>query len=186
MTRAERNRLTNAVVYFVKNTKSVGKIKLFKLMYLLDFEHYRQTGRSVTGLDYQAWKFGPVPVRLMEEWEDFPDDLAELVHIKPERVFNHVRQNVVLNEGTTFDDADFTPRQLGIMEQLSHQYADTLSPEMIDVTHAQNGAWEQVWRNGEGGFEPIPYALALPADAGHREELLDAALEAESFQRIFG
>ncbi|MBV5275047.1 MAG: DUF4065 domain-containing protein [Lamprocystis purpurea] len=29
---------------------------------MLDFEDFRQTGRSVTGLDYQVWKFGPVPV----------------------------------------------------------------------------------------------------------------------------
>jgi hypothetical protein len=28
---------------------------------VVDFTHFRETGRSVTGLDYQAWKMGPVP-----------------------------------------------------------------------------------------------------------------------------
>jgi hypothetical protein len=50
----ERNKLINAIVYFAQNTQHLGKTKLFKLLYLLDFEHFRQTGRSVTGLDYYA------------------------------------------------------------------------------------------------------------------------------------
>ena len=60
----EREKMINAIIYFANHTRHLGKIKLFKLLYLLDFEHFRQTGRSVTGLDYRAWKFGPVPVAL--------------------------------------------------------------------------------------------------------------------------
>ena len=48
----DRDKLINAIVFFAKNTKYCGKIKLIKLLYLLDFEHFRQTGRSVTGMDY--------------------------------------------------------------------------------------------------------------------------------------
>ena len=55
MANTARNRLVNAIVFFADNTKFCGKIKLFKLLYLLDFEHFRQTGKSVTGGDYQAW-----------------------------------------------------------------------------------------------------------------------------------
>jgi len=54
-------RLVQAIVYFAHHTRSLGKVKLFKLLYLLDFEHFRQTGRSVTGQEYRAWKMGPVP-----------------------------------------------------------------------------------------------------------------------------
>lgn len=55
----EREKLINAIIFFANHTKHLGKIKLFKLLYLLDFEHFRQTGQNVTGLDYRAWKFGP-------------------------------------------------------------------------------------------------------------------------------
>jgi len=64
-----RQKLIHAVVFFASNTKYCGKVKLFKLLYLLDFGHFRQTGRSVTGLDYLAWKFGPVPLALAQEWD---------------------------------------------------------------------------------------------------------------------
>ena len=70
-----REKLIQAIVYFASRTKYCGKIKLFKLLYLFDFEHFQQTGKSVTGFEYQAWKFGPVPVDLMEEWEELGGDL---------------------------------------------------------------------------------------------------------------
>jgi uncharacterized phage-associated protein len=80
----EREKLINAIIFFANNTKHLGKIKLFKLLYLLDFEHFRQTGRSVTGLDYRAWKFGPVPIDLYQEWDEPEQDLADAISIQPE------------------------------------------------------------------------------------------------------
>ena len=46
----QREKLLNAIVFFVTRTKNCNTIKLFKLLNFLDFEHYRQTGESVTGL----------------------------------------------------------------------------------------------------------------------------------------
>lgn len=179
--KVNRDRLINVIVFFARNTKYCGKIKLFKLLYMLDFEHFRQTGKSVTGFDYQAWKFGPVPVSLMEEWEQPSADMSSAVHIVEEQVIDYVRQTVKVNEGVEFDDEDFTPRQLRIMNALTEQFRETRSPTMIDVTHAQNGAWDKVWRNGEGAREEIPYALAVPDDAPERETLLEIAKEQQMY-----
>ena len=43
-----RDKLINAILFFAERTRALGKIKLFKLLYLLDFEHFRKTGRPVT------------------------------------------------------------------------------------------------------------------------------------------
>ena len=76
----EREKLINAIIYFVNNTKTCGLVKLFKLLSFLDFEHFRQTGRSVTGLDYFAWPWGPVPRDLFFEIKGQPkEDLARAV-----------------------------------------------------------------------------------------------------------
>ena len=53
-----REKLINAIIFFLQNTKYCGKTKLFKLLYLLDFMHFRATGRSVTGMKYYAWGHG--------------------------------------------------------------------------------------------------------------------------------
>jgi len=75
---------------FRRQYPEFGKTKLFKLLYLLDFHHFRETGRSVTGLEYRAWKHGPVPfddshftkreLRLMQELaERHRDDMTPLL-----------------------------------------------------------------------------------------------------------
>ena len=90
-----REKLINVIVFFASNTEHCGKVKLFKLLYLFDFVHFRQTGRSVTGLDYRAWKMGPVPLELMQEWEDLEADLAKAIDIVPEPVIDFIRERVV-------------------------------------------------------------------------------------------
>ena len=49
-----RDKLINSILFFAEHTRALGKIKLFKLLYLLDFEHFRKTGRPVTGMEYRA------------------------------------------------------------------------------------------------------------------------------------
>src|SRR6218665_889637 len=68
----EREKLIQAIVFFAQKTKHPHTMKLFKLLNFLDFEHFRQTGRSVTVLDYAAWDMGPVPPKLWKELSDGP------------------------------------------------------------------------------------------------------------------
>jgi uncharacterized phage-associated protein len=70
MTNIERRRekLRNAVLFFVKSDKTVGLTKLMKLLFYLDFRLYRETGEPLTGETYEAWNFGPVPA---DVWRAF-------------------------------------------------------------------------------------------------------------------
>ena len=174
----ERKKLINSIIYFAHHTKHVGKIKLFKLLYLLDFEHFRMTGRGVTGLNYHAWKYGPVPVALDQEWEEPEADLAAAITIQPERIIDYVRETVAPQ--AAFDDSYFSKRELRIMEHLANQYRDELSYKMIDVTHAENGAWAKVWNAGQGFDQRIDYTLAIADNDPHREAILEAAREHEA------
>jgi uncharacterized phage-associated protein len=177
-----RQKLINAIIFFASNTQFCGKIKLFKLLYLMDFEHFSQTGKSITGFEYEAWKFGPVPTDLMEEWEEFDQDLAQSIHIVEEKVFDYERQSVKVNDGVVFNDDPFTPRQIRIMQSLADKYNKTYSPQMIDVTHEQNGAWDKVWQNGLGSKKVIPYTLVLPDEAANRAELINIGARQRMYQ----
>lgn len=171
----EREKLIQAIVYFANHVKYCGKIKLIKLLYLLDFEHFRQTGRSVTGMDYRAWKMGPVPFSLYREWDAPEPDLATAIDVVPEKVFDHTLELVVPK--VDFDDSHFTKRELRIMGDLAARFRDSLSKPMIDVTHAELGPWETIWDGGRGNGERIPYPLALAMDDPHREAILASARE---------
>lgn len=128
-----REKLIQAIVYLAHNTRALGKIKLFKLLYLLDFEHFRQTGRSITGMEYRAWKMGPVPIELMQEWDELELDLADAITIQPTKVIDYERYEVKAN--IAFDPSFFSKRELSLMDQVATRYRDTLSEKMIDVTH---------------------------------------------------
>jgi len=176
-----RDKLINAILYFAEHTRGLGKIKLFKLLYLLDFEHFRQTGRPVTGMEYRAWKMGPVPAELVQIWDDLDADLAEAIEVRPEKVYDYVRENVVPKR--RFNDTHFTPRELRILGELAARYVEDLSEKLIDVTHDENGAWASVWQGGAGSDQVIGYRLGLAEDDPNREAVLQAAAEYEAIER---
>lgn len=176
-----RDKLINSILYFAERTRGLGKIKLFKLLYLLDFEHFRQTGRPVTGMEYRAWKMGPVPAELVQIWDDLDADVAEAIEIRPEKVYDYVRENVIAKR--KFDDAHFTPRELRILADLAERYADDLSEKMSDITHVENGAWARIWQDGAGSDQVIGYRLALADNDPNRGAILLAASECETIER---
>ncbi|MFT4563723.1 MAG: putative phage-associated protein [Gammaproteobacteria bacterium] len=81
----ERLKLMHACIFFSENCADVGRMKLYKLLFLMDFDHYRALGRPVTGLEYEAWEQGPVPARFHKEWSNsLEPDIA--IGLRPERV----------------------------------------------------------------------------------------------------
>jgi uncharacterized phage-associated protein len=178
LTNPNRTKLINAVVYFAANTHYCGKVKLFKLLYLLDFGHFREAGRSVTGLDYLAWRLGPVPLELAQEWEQLQADLAAAIDIVPERVIDYTRERVVAK--AKFDDSQFTPRELRLMDELAAKYRDEVTKPLISFTHAERGPWDKIWDNGRGANERIPYRLAVTDTDPNRDAILGAAEEYEA------
>lgn len=169
----EREKLINAAVFFAQNTKYCGKIKLIKLLYLLDFEHFRQTGHSVTGMEYRALKMGPVPMPLFEEWDALQPDFAEAVDIVPVKVIDHTREQVVPKRA--FDDSHFSRRELQIMDVLATKFRDEYCKPLINFTHTEIGPWAKIWDDGRGNLERIPYALAIADNDPNRDVVLEAA-----------
>lgn len=174
----DREKLIGAVVFFATYTQHCGKVKLFKLLYLLDFTHFRETGRSVTSLDYRAWKMGPVPFELVQEWDELEPDLATAIDIIPERVIDYTRERVVPK--TKFDDTPFTKRELRLMHELALRFRDEFTRPMVNFTHFERGPWDKIWDSGRGNNDRIPYTLAIADDDPNREAILNAAREYEA------
>jgi len=172
-----REKLINAIVYFASRTRHCGKIKLFKLLYLLDFTHFRETGRSVTALVHHAWRMGPVPLRLMQEWDQLESDMADAINVIPEKVIGFIRAHVVPK--AAFDDSSFTRRELRLMRDLSTNFADELTKPLIGFTYEERGPWDKIWDGGRGNNERIPYALAVSDSDPDRDEIPESARQYE-------
>lgn len=175
----EREKLLNAIVYFAENTSYCGVTKLNKLLFLLDFEHFKQTGRSVTGLEYQAWKLGPVPPTLREELDDPEPDFKEHIALRCVNAGTNDRHEIVPLQ--SFDPTHFSKRELRLMEEFAGTYKYRSASDMVDVTHAENGVWDKVYKGGAGRNQVIPYPLVLEGEVD-RDEKLDRAIESEEIR----
>jgi len=171
----DREKLINAIVFFARNTRHCGKTKLFKLLYLLDFHHFRATGRSVTGLEYRAWKHGPVPFELVQEWDALEPDLAAAIEVVPEPVHDYDRLRI--EPKVEFDNRHFTKRELQFMQELAARHRDEMTRPLVGLTHEERGPWDKIWDGGHGNDARIPYALAVPDDDPNRKVILQAAAE---------
>src|SRR5271154_6258781 len=64
------NKILSLIAFFTKNTKNCGKTKLAKLLFFVDWEHLKKTGKTITGLTYNAFQFGPFPKDLYNDLKD--------------------------------------------------------------------------------------------------------------------
>jgi len=181
--RHEREKLIQAIIYFAQNTKFCGKVKLFKLLYFLDFEHYKTSGRSVTGLIYSAWKMGPVPTALTEELDCPEPDLAEAVEISDIPTYRGSRM-LSLKPTKEFSPEFFTKREMKLLERLSSEYFDTKSEDMTEATHLENMPWDRVYNQEKSPRAEIPYEYALLS--GERQEMLNIIREREELIGAIG
>lgn len=169
----DREKLLHSVAFFAENVDKCGKIKLFKLLYFLDFEHYKLTGRSVTGMDYFAWKMGPVPKDLYEEINDPRDDLIEFMEIQEIDVRKGTMLKFIIKQ--EFNPNLFSKRELRIMDQLANKYSKSKASEMIEETHLENLPWHRIYEVERKPGEKIPYELAFRKQ--EYEEMLRIAKE---------
>jgi len=177
-----RKKLINAIVYFAKNTKFCGKTKLLKLLYLLDFRHFKQTGKSVTGLDYYAWDMGPVPSDLYSELtEDIKPDLRAAIKELPKEGF----QKIIPKK--KFNDDYFSKREMKLFEDISYIFRDAKADEMIESTHLKNEPWEMTLKE-KGRFAKIDYILSIDNidNSLSLDEAQERKKEISEMHEIFG
>ena len=161
-----REKQQHAIAFFTRNTRRCHTVKLFKLLYFFDFEHYRQTGRSVTGFTYKALSYGPVPAELYREIENRDEMTNASMEVR--ETFGEFDKKLTKREfraKVKFDETYFTKRELEIMGQLAEVFAKASAEDMSAVSHAPKFPWSKIYKGGKGTGRMIPYALALESKA---------------------
>ena len=181
-----REKLLNALVYFSKNTKACGKTKLFKLLYFLDFIHFRETGKSVTGLDYYAWERGPVPQDLFFEMNQPDRDLKETIALLKAAEDDDSKLCRVIST-QPFDSKWFSKRELRLLETLSYIFRDAPAKDIVEVTHLPGTPWDRTMHEKGKGVK-IDYRLAIDGSKGSLkiEEIEERAAEIREVLDAFG
>jgi uncharacterized phage-associated protein len=164
----KKEKLINAIIYFVKNTKNCRKMKLFKLLYFLDFIHFKQYGTTVTGLEYFAWPKGPVPLKL---YNDFSNEDKKQVFKDYFKIYKETDEEdpekysfkIVLNN-KNLDMSVFTPREKKILDDVAFIFKDSTASEMSEISHLKNEPWDKTIKlRGQNSL--IDYLLAIDKES---------------------
>lgn len=153
-----REKLINAIIYFAKNTKYCGKTKLLKLLYFLDFSHFKQTGRPVTGLDYYAWGMGPVPKDLFNELSgNMKPDMKVAIQDLPDEGFQQIQPK------KKFDNQYFSKKEMKLLDDIAFIFQDAKAEAMVEASHLKNEPWDRTLKE-KGEFKKIDYMLAVDSE----------------------
>jgi uncharacterized phage-associated protein len=180
-----RRKLLNAVLFFAKNTKYLNLTKLSKLLYFLDFTHFKQTGYPSIGLQYYAFRKGPVPKDFWLEIRDgdVPQDFRGKLALIPRADDLAPGFKEIEVKATKSPDLSvFTPREAKILENLAFIFRDARAWEISEVSHLPKQPWDvTIKKFGENC--PIDYLLGIDEKA---EVSLDEARESlkEYFEAV--
>lgn len=167
--KSSNKKYMNAILFLCKQLGGsvIGKKKLFKLLYYIDFDNYeyKESMKSITGSSYVAWKMGPVPSdrgRILEAM--ISDNLLEESEVHFSDNINNAVKYVAKEEP---DMSLFSEDEIFIMERVIKKYGQLSGKQLEILTHTEAPyiATEQ--------NEVIDYGLAF-----YRETVFDDNLVA--------
>jgi len=146
--------------YFGTHTEQrfLGKVKLMKLFYFLDFGHIKKYGYPVTFDNYVNLEHGPIPstiLNLVNEAIDCPDSskLADAI------IFEKLEHNGMcrlkpIRKFSIEDEDYFKPTELEILESVCKRFGDKNTKFIEEVSHKE-APWLKT-----SFLDQIPYSLA--------------------------
>lgn len=177
-----REKIINSIIYFAKNTKYCGKTKLLKLLYFLDFFHFKQTGKSVTGLEYFAWNMGPVPKVLFEELSgNMKPDMENAIEDLPVEGFQQIKPK------KKFEEKYFSKKEIKLLKDISFIFQYAKADDMVESTHLKNEPWDRTLKE-KGEFQKIDYMLSIDSEVVSLSynEARDRMEEISEVHKLFG
>jgi uncharacterized phage-associated protein len=163
------HKLQQVILYFLEhiNNLHLGRTKLMKLLYFVDFDHYEKHGRSITGASYRKLPHGPYP-RDAEKLVLKMQKAGLVREVKADHGGYTQHRLITLN--AKFDPAAFSGEELQTLERVAARWADATAAQIEAATHneapwaaTQDGKtidYEMADYRQPIGFEPLDKELA--------------------------
>lgn len=172
------DKLKAIILYFCTNTdpKFLGKVKLMKLFYFLDFLHVKNYGAPVTYDTYINLEHGPIPSFIKNIVDGVADDpensvLSDTMIVERQEDRN-IQRIVCLRKFTQSDERHFSQSELEILKKVCLRFGN-FSTKYIEEASHQEAPWKKT-----NLLDEIPYTLAAQdEDAKVSEEEIKLLLE---------
>jgi uncharacterized phage-associated protein len=146
-------KMQHVILFFLERINNVhlGRVKLMKLLYYVDFDHFEKYGCSITGARYRKLPHGPVPDKVDKVIEKMEKN--KLVRAVNVQNTNFARYRLIPVNGQ-FDASFFSGDEFAILETVACRWVDATAAEIEAATHA-----EAPWASTEE-TKAIDYELA--------------------------
>lgn len=128
-------RLKNILIYLLNscNSEHNDRIKINKLLFYIDFLHYRNFGKSVSGIKYRAIPYGPAPAYYDRIIDFIYQDLS--FSISGKRSANHVVEVFSTNE--VYNPSIFTLQEQCTLDEVVNKFKDVSSWDIMQLSHKE-------------------------------------------------
>ena len=159
-------KMQHVILFFLEriNNVDLGRTKLMKLLYYVDFDHYERHEKSVTGATYRKLPHGPVPQEAKKLIEDMA--LRHLVQQVKAKRAQYAQHRLITQ--AKFDPSLFSGEEIQTLERVAKEWECATGAQIEAASHA-----EEPWGATTDG-KIIDYELAHYRHPVGSERLDDA------------
>lgn len=129
--RLSKEKILNMILYFANQT--VLKTKLLKEMFYTDFLYYKNTCKSITGLEYTKLQFGPVP----DQFELILNECVKEKLIEYKIEYNNQYECHNISAIKKFEPSVFNEDELKILKHVKEKFKKFGSKDIVDFSHKE-------------------------------------------------
>lgn len=160
----DRAKLKHVILYFLEHINNVhlGRTKLMKLLYYVDFDHYEKYGSPVTNAKYRKLPHGPVP----DDADKVISDMVSAQEVEAVRVERgKFEQERLVTTQAKFDPSLFSGDEIDILEKVAARWSDATGAEISRASHDE-APWAASQMGKTIDYEMAQYRTPLNEDDG--------------------
>lgn len=142
-------RLFDMVCNIISIHGEIFPTKLNKVMFYADFYHYRKVGESISGLQYRAMNFGPVPDRFATIYDN-------VSNVKKRMIEAHGMVGTLLSYSGENNFPSLSDAEKETIDFIVNRLKPLTVSEIIEESHKEEG-----WKNASTSQSLIPYDSAF-------------------------
>ncbi len=136
ITKINRKKYKNTILFFANRIRNgtLGKVKLMKLLYFLDFDFFEKYKRSITGDEYLRFEMGPVPrmgEKILKEMN------GKQIKITAQKVKDGYSDKQHIEPLLDFDVNVFEKEELLMLEEIADKWEKFTGTEMKNASHGE-------------------------------------------------
>ena len=136
MAKISEKKYKNVIIFFANKVRNgtLGKLKMMKLLYFLDFDFFEKYGKSVTSDEYLRFEYGPVPRMAEKVLKQMNGNEIKITKRKVKEGYNDQQ---LIEPLVDFDINVFTKEELLFMEEIADKWEKFSGTEMKIASHGE-------------------------------------------------